>query len=170
MRTARLDRAHPTEKAVGGASSSSPRPAGDFEREPPGGDAAESLTARTGGFLPSVANAHRVAAHLARAIVDDLGDVERWTSEVAARWVPGRSMSLTGLRDRMMCPRCGNRRVNLIFSSRHQSRRAPRSRKASQGMCNVYSLTKGQAAIRDLFSAKHDRTGNLPLFPAIFPN
>jgi hypothetical protein len=37
-------------------------------------------------------------------------------------------------------------------------------------MCNVYSLTKGQAAIRDLFSAKHDRTGNLPLFPAIFPN
>jgi hypothetical protein len=24
--------------------------------------------------------------------------------------------------------------------------------------------------IRDLFSAKHDRTGNLPLFPAIFPD
>jgi hypothetical protein len=32
-------------------------------------------------------------------------------------------------------------------------------------MCNLYSLTRGQAAIRDLFSAKHDRTGNLPLFP-----
>jgi len=37
-------------------------------------------------------------------------------------------------------------------------------------MCNLYSLTKGQAAIRDLFSVKHDRTGNLPLFPSIFPD
>ena len=37
-------------------------------------------------------------------------------------------------------------------------------------MCNLYSLTKGQAAIRDWFRAPHDRTGNLPLFPAIFPN
>jgi hypothetical protein len=26
-------------------------------------------------------------------------------------------------------------------------------------MCNLYSLTKGQAAIRDLFRARHDRTG-----------
>jgi hypothetical protein len=31
-------------------------------------------------------------------------------------------------------------------------------------------LTKGQAAIRDCFHARHDRTGNLPLFPGIFPN
>jgi hypothetical protein len=30
-------------------------------------------------------------------------------------------------------------------------------------MCNLYSLTKGQAEIRDWFRAKHDRTGNLPL-------
>jgi putative SOS response-associated peptidase YedK len=37
-------------------------------------------------------------------------------------------------------------------------------------MCNLYSLTKGQAAIRDLFRAKYDRTGNLPLFPSIFPD
>jgi putative SOS response-associated peptidase YedK len=37
-------------------------------------------------------------------------------------------------------------------------------------MCNLYSLTKGQAAIRDWFRAPHDRTGNLPLFPAIFPD
>jgi putative SOS response-associated peptidase YedK len=37
-------------------------------------------------------------------------------------------------------------------------------------MCNLYSLTKGQAAIRDWFRAKHDRTGNLPLFPGIFPD
>jgi hypothetical protein len=37
-------------------------------------------------------------------------------------------------------------------------------------MCNLYSLTKGQAAIRDLFRAGNDRTGNLPLFPGIFPD
>jgi putative SOS response-associated peptidase YedK len=37
-------------------------------------------------------------------------------------------------------------------------------------MCNLYSLTKGQAAIRGWFRAKHDRTGNLPLFPGIFPD
>jgi hypothetical protein len=37
-------------------------------------------------------------------------------------------------------------------------------------MCNLYSLTKGQAAIRDWSRAKHDRTGDLPLFPRIFPD
>jgi hypothetical protein len=37
-------------------------------------------------------------------------------------------------------------------------------------MCNLYSLTKGQSAIRDLFAVKHDRSGNLPLFPGIFPD
>jgi hypothetical protein len=30
-------------------------------------------------------------------------------------WMRGRDMPLAGLGDRMMCPRCGNRRVNLIF-------------------------------------------------------
>ena len=37
-------------------------------------------------------------------------------------------------------------------------------------MCNLYSLTKGQAAIRDWFRASHDRTGNLPLLLGIFPD
>jgi putative SOS response-associated peptidase YedK len=37
-------------------------------------------------------------------------------------------------------------------------------------MCNLYSVTKGQSAIRDLFSVKHDRAGNLPSLPAIFPD
>ena len=37
-------------------------------------------------------------------------------------------------------------------------------------MCNLYSLTKGQAAIRDWFRATNDRTGNQPLFPGIFPD
>jgi putative SOS response-associated peptidase YedK len=37
-------------------------------------------------------------------------------------------------------------------------------------MCNLYSETKGQAAIRALFRTTHDRTGNLPAFPGIFPD
>jgi putative SOS response-associated peptidase YedK len=37
-------------------------------------------------------------------------------------------------------------------------------------MCNLYSVTKGQSAIRDLFAVKHDRAGNLPPLPAIFPD
>ena len=37
-------------------------------------------------------------------------------------------------------------------------------------MCNLYSLTKGQQAIRELARAMSDRTGNLPPLPGIFPD
>ena len=37
-------------------------------------------------------------------------------------------------------------------------------------MCNLYSLTKGQQAIRELAGAMNDRTGNLPPLPGIFPD
>ena len=37
-------------------------------------------------------------------------------------------------------------------------------------MCNLYSMTKGQAAIRDLVRAMNDRTGNMPPLPGIFPD
>ncbi len=37
-------------------------------------------------------------------------------------------------------------------------------------MCNLYSMTKGQQAIRDLTRAMTDRTGNLPPLPGIFPD
>ena len=37
-------------------------------------------------------------------------------------------------------------------------------------MCNLYSFTKGQQAIRDATRAMIDTTGNLPLLPAIFPD
>ncbi len=37
-------------------------------------------------------------------------------------------------------------------------------------MCNLYSLTKGQQAIRELTRAMRDVTGNLPLFPGVFPD
>ena len=37
-------------------------------------------------------------------------------------------------------------------------------------MCNLYSMTKGQAAIRELTGAMTDSTGNLPPLPGIFPD
>jgi putative SOS response-associated peptidase YedK len=37
-------------------------------------------------------------------------------------------------------------------------------------MCNLYSLTKSQQAVRDLVKAMVDRTGNMPPLPGIFPD
>ena len=37
-------------------------------------------------------------------------------------------------------------------------------------MCNLYSVTKGQQAIREAYRAMVDRTGNLPSLPGIFPD
>ena len=37
-------------------------------------------------------------------------------------------------------------------------------------MCNLYSLTKGQAAIIEFTRAMRDTTGNLPPLPGIFPD
>jgi putative SOS response-associated peptidase YedK len=37
-------------------------------------------------------------------------------------------------------------------------------------MCNLYSMTKGQAAIRALFAVMRDSVGNLPPMPGIFPD
>ncbi|MGI4747599.1 MAG: SOS response-associated peptidase [Janthinobacterium lividum] len=37
-------------------------------------------------------------------------------------------------------------------------------------MCNLYAVTKGQQAIRDLTRAMMDRTGNLPSLPGIYPD
>jgi hypothetical protein len=37
-------------------------------------------------------------------------------------------------------------------------------------MCNLYSITKNQAAIRDLFRVTQDGAGNLPPMPGVFPD
>jgi len=37
-------------------------------------------------------------------------------------------------------------------------------------MCNLYSVTKGQAAIIALTRALRDTTGNLPSMPGVFPD
>ena len=38
------------------------------------------------------------------------------------------------------------------------------------GMCNLYSMTKGQQAIREFTRATRDTAGNLPPLPGIFPD
>src|SRR5271156_4985927 len=40
----------------------------------------------------------------------------------------------------------------------------------TSSMCNLYSITKGQQAIRDLAGAMRDLTGNLPMLPGVFPD
>ncbi len=37
-------------------------------------------------------------------------------------------------------------------------------------MCNLYSLRAGPDELRKTFGVEHDRTGNLPPFPGIFPD
>ena len=37
-------------------------------------------------------------------------------------------------------------------------------------MCNLYSVTKGQQAIREFTRAVTDKTGNLPPLPGVFPD
>lgn len=37
-------------------------------------------------------------------------------------------------------------------------------------MCNLYSITKGQQAIRDMYRAATDTAGNLPPLPGVFPD
>ena len=37
-------------------------------------------------------------------------------------------------------------------------------------MCNLYSVTKGQQAIREFTKALHDITGNMPSLPGVFPD
>ena len=37
-------------------------------------------------------------------------------------------------------------------------------------MCNLYSVTTNQEAIRRLFRIDLDRTGNLALFPGVYPD
>ncbi|MFC0193281.1 hypothetical protein [Aureimonas pseudogalii] len=37
-------------------------------------------------------------------------------------------------------------------------------------MCNLYSITKGQTAIREFTRSMRDTTGNLPSMPGVFPD
>jgi hypothetical protein len=76
-------------------------------------------------------------------------------------------MPLSDLKDRMMCPQCGGRRISIIFDSKPTFER----RSCRTIRCAIFILRpKGQAAIRGLFRVQRDRAGNLSSFPAICPD
>ncbi len=67
------------------------------------------------------------------------------------------------------------RRAVLLAGRRRVSNRFPSwgrgpGRRQGSAVCNLYSITKGQQAIREFTRAMTDRTGNLPLLPGIFPD
>jgi putative SOS response-associated peptidase YedK len=50
-------------------------------------------------------------------------------------------------------------------------RRSPtHAQPEDDGVCNLYSITKGQDAIRRLFQVERDTAGNLPSMPSVFPD
>src|SRR5690606_6266683 len=57
---------------------------------------------------------------------------------------------------------------SIAYSS--PSRDAAWSSEHFLGVCNLYSMTKGQAAITDLVKVWQDSTGNLPSLPGIWPD
>src|SRR5690349_13400597 len=68
--------------------------------------------------------------------------------------------------------------ANLSYAEAHATRRLVPLQPAFQRhtgnvnptMCNLYSLTKSQAAIIAIVRAMRDKTGNLPPLPGIFPD
>ena len=63
----------------------------------------------------------RGISHQSRNIARDIGPRERASSAANFKL---RHYPLSGLRERMMCPHCGNRRVNLIFEPPPAAKRA----------------------------------------------
>src|SRR5450432_3101213 len=55
-------------------------------------------------------------------------------------------------------------------SSPNRQRHARREKGRLSSVCNLYGITKGQAAIREFTRAMRDTTGNLPPLPGIFPD
>jgi hypothetical protein len=52
----------------------------------------------------------------------------------------------------------------------HRRKCALVSVQSSAWMCNLYAVTKGQQAIREVARAMLDRTGNLPPLLGVFPD
>jgi hypothetical protein len=85
------------------------------------------------------------------------------------RWGPDASSDK--LRRSARCTRCGHKGASLQHPSAGPERARPLSvPDGALSVCNLYSLTKGQAAIRKLARAMRDHTGNLPPLPGIFPD
>jgi putative SOS response-associated peptidase YedK len=71
--------------------------------------------------------------------------------------MPGFDMDFRGCIDGMAAPPAGHPGM-------------PPSSERKVAVCNLYSMTKPQHAIRDLFRVTRDSAGNLPPLPAIYPD
>jgi hypothetical protein len=126
---------------------------------------------------------HTIPSSWSGSPVASAREKDRWLARLAAKFGP--EISLRDLTDRFSYDclwraearsKHGRSSCGVYLPELEQPRppddppgRA-KLRLVKNRMCNLYRLTNGQAAIRDWFRARHDRTGNLPLLPGIFPD
>jgi len=71
-------------------------------------------------------------------------------------------------------PRLGSFRCEIVVFDRARTRYLTQSRIGPDprrpALCNLYSMTTNQEAIRRLFRVAVDQTGNLPPLPGIYPD
>ena len=60
--------------------------------------------------------------------------------------------------------------LGLHLVSQEPNFDAPEKTAQNSPVCNLYSITRNQDAMRRLFRVGRDLTGNLPLLPAVFPD
>jgi putative SOS response-associated peptidase YedK len=92
------------------------------------------------------------------------GVIETWDPEY---FPAGRELHMAGPKEINESREEQRQRVLKAYMARYPNGDAIRTVDA---MCNLYSMTKGPAAIRELAKAMRDLTGNLAPLPAIFPN
>ena len=80
-------------------------------------------------------------------------------------WTRGRNMSLSALRERMMCPRCGTG-ASISSSIRRRSRSAP---PRGPPECAI-SIRSPRARRRSATGAMRGDVGNMPPLPGVFPD
>lgn len=79
----------------------------------------------------------------------------------------GRELRITGERRWPESTPVAEQRVLVEYLARYPNGDAI---KTVDAMCNLYSMTKGPAAIRELAKTMRDLTGNMEPLPGIFPN
>jgi putative SOS response-associated peptidase YedK len=92
------------------------------------------------------------------------GVIRTWDPEF---FPAGKELRMAGPKEQFEGSEEQKQRVLAAYLARYPNGDAIRTVDA---MCNLYSMTKGPAAIRELAKAMRDLTGNLQPLPAVFPN